>query len=92
LSLFNRKKESGIHGLLLSWLVSYGVILLLAFLFILSAYFLLSRNLRDESFRVHEATVQQSQISMDYLLSENQHDHRRSKFDARGCEPWGIQW
>jgi two-component system response regulator YesN len=70
LSLFNRKKESGIHGLLLSWLVSYGVILLLAFLFILSAYFLLSRNLRDESFRVHEATVQQSQISMDYLLSE----------------------
>ncbi len=46
------------------------MILLIAFLFMLSAYLLLSRNLRDETVRVHQAYVQQSQISMDYLLSE----------------------
>jgi two-component system, response regulator YesN len=69
-SITQGPKTVGIHGLLLNWMISYAMILLIAFLFIVSGYLILSRNLRDESIRLNRANVQQSQISMDYLLSE----------------------
>ena len=58
------------NGLLLSWIVSYIIILLIAFIFILSGFFLLSRNLREETIRVHRANIRQAQIGLDYLLHE----------------------
>ena len=66
-----KEKHSGrSKSLLLNWLVSYGIILLLSFSFILISYLYLYRNLKNESIRVHRETVRQSQISMDYLLQE----------------------
>lgn len=65
-----QKRQRRSRGLLVKWIVSYASMILVAFLFILCGYFLLSQDFRKETVRVHRANVKHSQVTMDYLLSE----------------------